>query len=173
MTCPVRLSPPVGADCRFSDWEMGACSTSCGGGVALWTREILREARDHGVCGETRKEVECNTQPCKVDCEWSHWEEVTLCTKECGGGVQTLSRNILRNVSGDGKPCTGKATTRIHCNEFICPGVVAAIVLPTLIAVLAILILGFKYNKTKYNILKNAEVSFNMRNIIKLPNRTS
>ena len=152
---------------------MGSCSRTCGGGVAVKTREILREARDHGVCGETRKEVECNTQPCQVDCEWSDWEEVTLCTKECGGGVQTLSRNILRNVSGDGKPCTGKARTQIDCNEFLCPGVVAAIVLPTLIAVLAILILGFKHYKTKYNILNNAEVSFRMPNIIKFQNRTS
>ena len=82
-----------------------------------------------------------------------------------------MRRNIERNRSGNGLPCTGEADRIDDCNDFLCPDVVAAIVVPTLLLVLAIIILGIFYFKRKYNILENnglPKVSFKIPNIVKI-----
>ena len=74
-------------DCQFGAWEEGPCSLSCGGGVKVLTREILKEARGHGACaGETEIVSPCSSQPCDLDCQWSDWAEEAACSKSCGGG---------------------------------------------------------------------------------------
>ena len=83
----------------------------------------------------------------------------------------TMRRNIVRNNSGNGLACTGKTIRMDDCNEFLCPNVVAAIVIPTLLLFFAIIVLGIVYFKRKYNILDNnslPKVSFKMPNIIKM-----
>ena len=82
-----------------------------------------------------------------------------------------MRRNIVRNNSGNGLACTGEATRVDLCNEFFCPNVVAAIVVPTLLLACSVIILGIVYFKRKYNILDNnslPKVSFKMPNIIKM-----
>ena len=52
-------------DCKFGGWQEGPCSLSCCRGVKVLTREILREARGHGVCaGDTELVSPCASQPC-------------------------------------------------------------------------------------------------------------
>ena len=140
--------------------------------MKVLTREILREARGHGACaGETEDESACNSQPCDLPCLWSDWREEAACTKSCGGGTKTLRRNIVRNNSGNGLPCAAEDTRLEYCNDFLCPDVLAAIVIPTLLLVLTIISLAVLYFTRKYNILENnglPMVSFNMPNIIKI-----
>ena len=90
------------SDCVFGDWREGPCSLTCGGGVKVFTREILREARGPGVCaGETEVVSACG-KPCDLDCLWGSWEAETACSEACGGGAQTLTRTRARNASGSG-----------------------------------------------------------------------
>ena len=109
--------------------------------MKVLSREVMREARGHGECeGEREVVASCNSQPCDEDCVWGDWQEVTTCSKECGGGVQTLARTVVRNASGLGLTCAGDNTMLGHCNELLCPGVLAAILLPsTLLLILATL----------------------------------
>ena len=82
-----------------------------------------------------------------------------------------MRRNIVRNSSGNGLACTGETTRLADCNEFLCPGVLAAIVVLSILLAFAIIILGIVYFKRKYNLLDNnslPKVSFNMPNIIKM-----
>ena len=82
-----------------------------------------------------------------------------------------MRRNIVRNSSGNGLASPEQASRLDDCNEFFCPDVKAAIVVPTLLLISAIIILGIVYFKRKYNLLDNnslPKVSFNMPNIIKM-----
>ena len=56
----------LSSDCELGQWVAGPCSRSCGGGLKVVTRQVVRHSRGHGrACsGETETEVECNTQPC-------------------------------------------------------------------------------------------------------------
>ena len=90
--------------------------------------------------------------------QWSEWKG-TPCSKSCGGGSQIQSRTVLRNLSGHGQPCTGLSRRLATCEEGLCPGVTAAIVLPTLLFLTGVLA-GFIYYKRKYSRLDNAKVFF-------------
>ena len=157
-------------DCEMSAWKEGPCSLTCGGGEKVLTREILKEARGHGDCGKTERVSPCNSQPCDIDCHWSEWTEEVACNKSCGGGTKMMRRNMVRNSSGNGLPCTGEFTKLDDCNNFLCPKEAVIVVLSLLLAV-AIIILGILYFKRKYNILENnglPKVSFKMPNIVKI-----
>ena len=155
-------------DCQLSVWDKGPCSQTCGEGVQVWTRKILTEARYHGACGETRKVLQCSTQPCDEDCRWSQWQEETPCSSSCGGGVLTVSRTVLSNVSGHGQPCSGDNRRQRACNEVLCPGVLTTIVILTVLLILALVVIGLLCYKRKYSILSNQTVSFSMPNIVKV-----
>merc|ERR1719172_441896 len=65
-------------------------------------------------------EVEpCNLQPCPIDCVVDEWSEYGLCTKDCGGGIQTRVRKALTDAEHGGEPC-GDLSETIECNVFAC-----------------------------------------------------
>ena len=140
--------------------------------MAVLTREIVREARGHGACaGETEILSDCSSQPCDLDCLWAQWTEEAACTKSCGGGTRRMRRNIVRNSSGNGLPCTGEAIRLDDCNDSLCSDVLAAIVVLSLLLVLAIIILGIVFYRKKFKLLDNEwipKVSFNMPSIVKI-----
>lgn len=100
--------------------DVPACSKSCGGGKRYSCLDVVTHAQHGGTeCPETLKEEDCNTQPCPVDCvvEWeTDWSE---CSKTCGAGKQTLSRNIVTQVAHGGVACP--ADKEDDCNEHPCP----------------------------------------------------
>lgn len=53
------------------------------------------------------------------------------CSKECGGGYRTNTRQILKPAVQDGQ-CSGELQRTEHCGEQHCPGIQALIVLVTL-----------------------------------------
>ena len=56
----------------------------------------------------------------EVDCKWGPWGEWSSCSKTCGGGLKSLSREMNTPASGGGKPCVGGNTTYESCNMQNC-----------------------------------------------------
>lgn len=98
MKCPI--------DCQVSTWAgWGRCSSFCGGGVKTRVRSVIREPEAGGRrCPHTTQTVSCNTAACDRDCvisrTWSRW---SVCSRQCGGGVQYRRRKLVQNAIGMGK----------------------------------------------------------------------
>ena len=57
-----------------------------------------------------------------VDCVWNEW--VTgECSKTCGQGIQTDTRNKLQPELNGGIPCQGEVTQTSECFIKECPGI--------------------------------------------------
>ena len=57
-----------------------------------------------------------------VECEWNSWGDWVGCTKTCGGGVKSRTRN-QKTVSVNGEAlCDEKMIQRLLCDKDACPG---------------------------------------------------
>jgi len=56
-----------------------------------------------------------------VDCQWGAYGEWSNCTKECGGGEKTRTRNEATPASNGGQECEGNSTETETCNQEECP----------------------------------------------------
>ena len=54
-------------------------------------------------------------------CEWDNWK-IGKCSKKCGGGTQTCTRNKKKKAKHGGDKCTGSARITRSCNTHECPG---------------------------------------------------
>jgi len=110
----------------FSDWvNSGLCSASCGGGKIVQNRTCTNPPPQHGganCTGDTRREVDCNTQPCPIDGVLSDWSGWSTCSKECGTGTQTRTRTYAAPQHGGSHPFgyTNLSETQ-NCNTQPCP----------------------------------------------------
>ena len=57
-----------------------------------------------------------------VDCIWNEWHEWEQCSKSCGGGITSRTRNIKQYAQLGGQPCVGDAFQTKLCNNQTCPG---------------------------------------------------
>ena len=107
-------------ECVWSDWEEGECSKSCGGGVQIFKRKIIREPLDGSKCqGETVKIKVCGKEECpQLECVWSEWSEGE-CSKTCGDGVQIFRRR-LTNETLAGAMCGGETMKTEVCRREEC-----------------------------------------------------
>ena len=112
--CPVNCE--VGEFSDFSD-----CTRECGGGTQTRTKTIIQNQVGTGApCPELSNTIACNTQPCfPLDCKVGNFSDFSDCTRECGGGIQTRIRTIIRNQVG-GAPCPHLSESR-PCNTGVCP----------------------------------------------------
>merc|ERR1719281_2103933 len=111
---------PFIEDCEVGEWAPGECSVECGGGERQLTREIVTPAANGGAECPPMIEVEpCNLQPCPIDCVVTEWSEFGLCSKDCGGGVQSRVRRALTDAEHGGEPC-GDLSETIDCNVEAC-----------------------------------------------------
>merc|ERR550537_1410609 len=109
--CPV--------DCVQEPWSgWSKCSAECGGGVEQRVRRTLTPMKYGGTsCGDTKQEIECNTQACDVDCQLSAWTAWSSCSKDCGGGTKKRVRYVVKAATGAGKCANRWAPERLEYTE--------------------------------------------------------
>ena len=56
-----------------------------------------------------------------VHCEWNDWV-LGECSKSCGGGLLTQTRQVKVGAEYGGKECSGVDTLEVSCNVDECPG---------------------------------------------------
>ncbi|KAL8453703.1 hypothetical protein Emag_001748 [Eimeria magna] len=114
---------PCPNHCQVGPWaEWSACSQSCGPGISVRERTILKEPDDDGqACPELHQERRCFLASCAADCAVSEWSDWSPCGASCGGGQQTRLRHVLSVPVEGGLECPTLVESRI-CNAFSCDG---------------------------------------------------
>jgi len=111
-------------DCEwgeFGSWSL--CTKTCGNGTQTAVRPVKTPATHGGKdCeGSNTTTRHCNTQHCKVNCEWSEWENWPTCGVTCGGAKRERSRNKTKLPAYGGDACEGSSKEEEHCNIGGCP----------------------------------------------------
>merc|ERR1719201_414370 len=111
---------PFIEDCEVGEWQPGECSVECGGGERTLTREVVTPASNGGAeCPIMIEKEPCNMQPCPIDCVVDVWSEFGMCSKDCGGGIQTRVRRPITEDEHGGEPC-GDLSETLECNMDAC-----------------------------------------------------
>ena len=58
-----------------------------------------------------------------VNCQWSAYGEWSACSKSCGGGVKTSTREVLHQAEYGGDDCIGDELRTETCNLDPCTGI--------------------------------------------------
>jgi hypothetical protein len=116
--CPV--------DCVVSEWSAWSnCTAVCGTGTRRRGREIEVIGRYGGdACPDESglEEVEnCVLPGCPVDCALDEWSVWSACTEDCGGGMQTRTRDMVQQALNGGRVCQGALVEQGACNAQPCP----------------------------------------------------
>ena len=79
---------------RWTEWtEWTTCTKSCGGGTRTKVRLCTLPKYGTTQCdGDSDVVEDCNTDKCPV---WTPWTEWTSCTKTCGGGRKSRTRDCI------------------------------------------------------------------------------
>ncbi|CAG5111539.1 Oidioi.mRNA.OKI2018_I69.chr2.g5840.t1.cds [Oikopleura dioica] len=103
----------------LTDWIKSECTASCGpDGRSAWSRTCVHYIPGEHECeGETVKTVPCNSQPCP---EFTEWSDYGPCSKTCGGGSETRTRDCINGVLGEAG-CDDDASESQSCNQQSCP----------------------------------------------------
>lgn len=111
-------------DGGWTEWtEWTECSTTCDNGTQTRTRTCTNPVPQYNGSdceGEHTENRMCFLKHCPVDCVWMPWTPWNNCSLECGGGIQTRSRDFLAAQYG-GKPCEGNTSEMQECNKHHCP----------------------------------------------------
>jgi hypothetical protein len=121
-------------DLALPVWKTGkwsACSAACGVGIQKRSVECTRNGvKAEGCAGHAApvKSQKCSVRACKRDCQLSAWSAWSDCSAMCGGGVQTMQREILVEAQNGGSECPVEAALlrRRACNVKQCAFAVAA-----------------------------------------------
>ena len=68
----------------------------------------------------TETEV-CHAEDCLVNCVWGAYGDWTSCSKTCGGGEKSRTRNVAIPASNGGQSCGGNDTETVACKTEGCP----------------------------------------------------
>lgn len=100
----------VVSDCEVSPFQAAEpCSKTCGKGARRIVREVIRHAEGGAPCPKLEAEIDCNEEPCPIDCKLGMWNEWSACSVTCGGGLSTRTREVVRQGRFGGKPCGGQS----------------------------------------------------------------
>merc|ERR1719428_1057670 len=111
---------PFIQDCEVGEWQPGECSVECAGGELTITREIVTPASNGGAaCPVMQAKEACNLQPCPIACVVGDWSGFSVCSKDCGGGIQVRSRSVQVEPEHGGEPC-GDLQEQQECNVEAC-----------------------------------------------------
>ena len=119
-----RNNTPKNIDCRVGDFDVfSTCTQPCGGGTKTRNRTVVVSPSGEGAaCPSLEETVECNTQPCpppSVDCEVGEFTEFSPCSRECGGGFKTRTREVSAPPTGEGAACPDLSET-VGCGTDEC-----------------------------------------------------
>eukprot|EP01127_Copromyxa_protea_P011653 TRINITY_DN294_c0_g1_i1.p1 TRINITY_DN294_c0_g1~~TRINITY_DN294_c0_g1_i1.p1 ORF type:complete len:1674 (-),score=432.23 TRINITY_DN294_c0_g1_i1:61-4824(-) len=117
---------PCPVDCVWGAWSAyGACSVTCGTGVATSTRSVSVASKNGGAActGESSRTQSCTTPACPtpVDCKWNEWSAWDSCSAKCGGGTQSSTRTVAVTATNGGAVCSGETLRTQKCNTAACP----------------------------------------------------
>jgi len=109
-------------DCKVSQWTpMYECSKTCGGGIQVYRRIIVKGAVMNGAaCPGLLRQEACNTAACPVDCVVAPFGMWSKCTTACGGGSSKRTRTVVAEAQFGGRKCPHLAMTK-QCNNHACP----------------------------------------------------
>lgn len=112
--CPV--------DCTWNDWsDWGSCSQTCGRGISLSTRDSKGAEFGGQACvGDSQRQVDCNVDPCPVDCAWSDWSDWSFSTS-CGPSSKHRHRQVSVPGNELGASCAGPTTEQGDSIHVDCP----------------------------------------------------
>ena len=116
---------PCPVDGGWGSWSpYSKCSETCGGGNKERTRQCNNPTPLHGgaVCsGESNQIESCNPQACPVDGGWGSWSSYSTCSRTCGGGTKSKSRNCNNpKPAHGGARCRGSSSQSKSCNTQEC-----------------------------------------------------
>ena len=120
--CPVNGS--------YSAWSnFSLCSRSCGNGTMVRTRTCTNPEPKHGgrncsFFGPSLEIKSCNIFPCPIHGNFSSWSFFSVCSKSCGNGTRSRTRNCSNPFpKHGGKNCSllGPLIDVQQCNVFPCP----------------------------------------------------
>ncbi|XP_074628437.1 uncharacterized protein LOC141886246 isoform X3 [Acropora palmata] len=147
-TCNVFPCPVHG---NYSSWSsFSACSKSCGNGTSQRHRNCSSPEPKHGgkncsLLGPSKEINYCNNFPCPIDGNFSAWTIFSVCSKNCGNGTKTRTRNCTNPPPAHGgKNCSdlGPSTEVISCNTHDCSDIVFAV---------AVNLTSWKWNPSRKN----------------------
>jgi hypothetical protein len=77
---------PCPIDCKVTKWSgWGACTKTCGGGIATKHRTVVTTTEHGGIaCPAVVSNRDCNSFKCPVDCKVSPWSKYSACSSTCG-----------------------------------------------------------------------------------------
>jgi Kunitz/Bovine pancreatic trypsin inhibitor domain/Spondin-like TSP1 domain len=109
-------------DCLVSGFgQFSACSAACGSGTSCRTRVVMQEPANGGaVCPPLEECIECNVQPCPIDCAVGDWSAFSACSADCGSGTSCRTRVITQPPANGGTACPQLEECR-ECNAQPCP----------------------------------------------------
>jgi hypothetical protein len=118
VSCPTSSCEST---CEVSDWSSWSdCTKTCDSGERTRTRTVVREL-PHAVCPPLSEKEGCGTQMCLDDCVAQPWSGWGKCSKSCGGGTQTRTReHFWPDPSNKGRGC-GASSMDQNCNTKDCP----------------------------------------------------
>ncbi|CAC5401165.1 HMCN [Mytilus coruscus] len=110
-----------GIEIRFSDWQWGSCSKTCGIGVQEGVRTSICQQKVHCLDNETEiLRRHCISEHCSVDGKWSVWMQEP-CSVTCGVGSRLRHRQCSNpHPQYGGKNCTGKSIEQLNCLQPTC-----------------------------------------------------
>jgi len=124
--CPILEQVRACNEAACPLWQAGewsVCDKACGRGSQTRVVTCVAASQSSSECDQTNKPLErmdCNTHECEKPCILSDFSDWSVCSAECGGGMQHQLRVVLQQPNALGKPCDSLVNMRT-CNTNPCP----------------------------------------------------
>lgn len=117
------LDEAIDVDCHWDDWsDWSACQFTCGEGISMRYRKVLRMAEGAGkACDSSnREERDCTMSACLIDCVYNDWADWTDCSATCGSSTR-YQRRTSQAAQFGGAECSGSDERSEVCHQAVCP----------------------------------------------------